>query len=241
MVPPSAPSPPIQSQGHARAPYADPLPLSRVDLYAKKTGIVSGDRRFTYAEFGERVRTPRRRTALRRASSPATASPTSASTPSTARRLLRAPPGRAPSSMPLNVRLTPAEMTGDSQSCRAAHRHLRARFRAARRAAAPGLPGRADLGGNRRTPTRNCSPRGRIHRPDPSPSTRTRNRRALLHQRVHRHAQGRDALAPHALPARALGVSATFSQRRHHGGTAHHPALPRQRLGTRRSAPPCTG
>ena len=26
-----------------------------VDLYAKKTGIVSGDRRFTYAEFGERV------------------------------------------------------------------------------------------------------------------------------------------------------------------------------------------
>ncbi len=26
-----------------------------VDLYAKKTGVVSGDRRFTYAEFGERV------------------------------------------------------------------------------------------------------------------------------------------------------------------------------------------
>ena len=26
-----------------------------VDLYAKKTGVVCGDRRFTYAEFGERV------------------------------------------------------------------------------------------------------------------------------------------------------------------------------------------
>jgi len=26
-----------------------------VDLYANKTGVVSGDRRFTYAEFGERV------------------------------------------------------------------------------------------------------------------------------------------------------------------------------------------
>ena len=26
-----------------------------MDLYAKKTGVVSGGRRFTYAEFGERV------------------------------------------------------------------------------------------------------------------------------------------------------------------------------------------
>src|SRR5205809_7016990 len=26
-----------------------------VDLYANKTGVVSGDRRFTYREFGERV------------------------------------------------------------------------------------------------------------------------------------------------------------------------------------------
>ena len=26
-----------------------------VDLYGKKTGVVCGDRRFTYAEFGERV------------------------------------------------------------------------------------------------------------------------------------------------------------------------------------------
>ena len=25
-----------------------------VDLYGKKTGVISGDRRFTYAEFGER-------------------------------------------------------------------------------------------------------------------------------------------------------------------------------------------
>jgi translation initiation factor IF-2 len=36
---------------------------------------------------------------------------------------------------------------------------------------------------------------------------RTRDRRTLLHLRLHRHAQGRDALAPHALSARAFGIN----------------------------------
>jgi len=37
-------------------PFVSPIRCMHraVDLYGKKIGVVSGDRRFTYAEFGER-------------------------------------------------------------------------------------------------------------------------------------------------------------------------------------------
>ena len=71
-----------------------------------------------------------------------------------------------------------------------------------------------------------------LHRPDYLHHRRERHRRAVLYQRLHRHAQRRDALPPHPLPPRLLRGPRSFNsddERR----AAHHPALPRQRLGPR--------
>jgi fatty-acyl-CoA synthase len=82
-----------------------------VDLYARKTGIVSGDRRFTYAEFGERVE----RAAFGLLSEGVVPGDRVAYLSFNAHQLLEgyfaAPLIRA-IVMPLNVRLTAAELTG---------------------------------------------------------------------------------------------------------------------------------
>ena len=46
---------------------------------------------------------------------------------------------------------------------------------------------------------------GRPERVDYTDDRRKLDCRAVLHQRLHRHAQGRDAFAPHAVPARPVG------------------------------------
>ena len=46
-----------------------------VDLFGKKVGIVSGERQFTYAEFGAALRTAGHRASRKKASSTAIASP----------------------------------------------------------------------------------------------------------------------------------------------------------------------
>ena len=82
-----------------------------VDLYAKKTGVVSGDRRFTYAEFGERVE----RLAFGLLSEGVVPGDRVAYLSFNTHQLLEgyfaAPLIRA-IVMPLNVRLTAAELTG---------------------------------------------------------------------------------------------------------------------------------
>ena len=82
-----------------------------VDLYAKKIGVVSGDRRFTYAEFGERVE----RAAFGLLSEGVLPGDRVAYLSFNTHQLLEgyysAPLIRA-IVMPLNVRLTAAELTG---------------------------------------------------------------------------------------------------------------------------------
>src|SRR5665647_2441476 len=82
-----------------------------VDLYAKKTGVVCGDRRFTYAEFGERVE----RLAFGLVSEGVLPGDRVAYLSFNTHQLLEgyfaAPLIRA-IVMPLNVRLTAAELTG---------------------------------------------------------------------------------------------------------------------------------
>ncbi len=61
---------------------------------------------------------------------------------------------------------------------------------------------------------------------------RKRRRRAVLYQRKHGNAQRRDAGPPHAVPARTGGGQPVSKNRRDDGGSAHHPAVSCQRLGT---------
>ena len=81
-----------------------------VDLYANKTGIVSGDHRFTYAEFGERVE----RAAFGLLSEGVLPGDRVAYLSFNTHQLLEgyfAPPLIRAIAMPLNVRLTAAELT----------------------------------------------------------------------------------------------------------------------------------
>ncbi len=82
-----------------------------VDLYGKKTGVISGDRRFTYAEFGERCE----RLAAGLLSLGTQPGDRVAYLSFNNNELLEgyyAPLLAGAISMPLNVRLTPAELTG---------------------------------------------------------------------------------------------------------------------------------
>ena len=82
-----------------------------VDLYGKKTGVVSGDRRFTYAEFGERCE----RLAVGLLSAGVQPGDRVAYLSFNTHQLLEgyfAPLLARAIVMPLNVRLTPAELTG---------------------------------------------------------------------------------------------------------------------------------
>src|SRR4051794_16269992 len=82
-----------------------------VDLYPTKTGIVSGERRFTYAEFGERCE----RLAAGLLSLGVNTGDRVAYISFNNSELVEGYYGPLLAggiSMPLNVRLTPAEMTG---------------------------------------------------------------------------------------------------------------------------------
>src|SRR3954468_8404079 len=81
-----------------------------VDLYGKKTGVISGDRRFTYAEFGERCE----RLAAGLISLGVKAGDRVAYISFNNNELVEGYYGpllAGAISMPLNVRLTPTEMT----------------------------------------------------------------------------------------------------------------------------------
>ena len=134
--------------------------------------------------------------------------------------------------MPLNVRLTPVELDRHSQPRRAAHPDLRAGFRAARRASAPGLPGGSSLHRNRSRPTKTA-----VARPH----------RAARYHGLSTKTPSPSCSTPAAAPARRrasccrtarstctrFSVAATFGQGRRQRGAAHHPAVPRQWLGPR--------
>src|SRR5260370_27431513 len=82
-----------------------------VDLYEKKTGVVCGDRRFTYAEFGERVES----LAFGLLSEGVLPGDRVAYLSFNTHQLLEgyfAVPLIRPIVMPLTVRLTPAALTG---------------------------------------------------------------------------------------------------------------------------------
>ena len=107
--------------------------------------------------------------------------------------------------MPLNVRLTPAELTGILNHAEPRVLIYETDFAPLVEHLRQSCPQRTNAGSRSAQPTKSCSPRGRIERPDPVLHRRKRDRRAVLHQRLHRHSQGRDALAPHAVSARAVG------------------------------------
>ena len=207
-----------------------------VDLYGKKTGIVSGDRRFTYAEFGERCE---------RLASGLLSAGVAARRPGRLPQLQHQPAAggifRAP---PRRRHRHAAQRAAHArradrhpEPCRAPHRHLRNRLRrrSSTTSAAPAPPSNAGSRSARRT--RNCSRCGRIDRARlfsidenaiaelfyTSGSTGTPKGVMLSHRTLYLH---------------ALSCLATFVAQRRPGRTAHHPALPRQRLGPRRMPPP---
>ena len=172
-----------------------------VDLYGKKTGVVCGDRRFTYAEFGERVE----RLAFGLLSEGVLPGDRVAFLSFNTHQLLEgyfaAPLVRA-IVMPLNVRLTAAELTGILNHAEPRVLIYEADFAPLVEQLRQACPCVQTLGRIRRalrgTARARAHPAARfLH------LRRTRNRRAVLHLRLHRHAEGRHALAPHALPAHA--------------------------------------
>ena len=100
-------------------------------------------------------------------------------------------------------------------------------------------PGRRHTGSKSATAYEELLARDRIARPDLFAHDETAIAELFYTSGSHRHAQRRDALAPHAVPACASpwppASFITTIQR----GTAHHPAVPRQRLGARPQSPPC--
>ena len=149
---------------HDRAPHAHPLPVPRVDLYEKDRRRL-GDRRFTYAEFGERVE----RLAFGLLSEGVVPGDRVAYLSFNTHQLLEgyfaAPLVRA---IVHAAQRAPHRRRIDRhpQPRRAARRGLRGRFRAAGRTVTPGLPRRAALGRNPATPYEELLARGRIQRPD---------------------------------------------------------------------------
>ncbi len=133
-----------------------------VDLYGKKVGIVSGERRYTYAQFGERCE----RLAAGLLSEGIRRGDRIAYLSFNNNQLLEGYYGvpliRA-IVMPLNVRLTPAELIEILNHCRRSHAGLRDRFLAADRRVSKGVSqsssgtSRSTTPSRRRTSaTKNC-------------------------------------------------------------------------------------
>ena len=179
-----------------------------VDLYGKKTGVVCGDRRFTYAEFGERVE----RLAFGLLSEGVLPGDRVAYLSFNTHQLLEgyfAAPAHPRHRHAAQCAPHRRRIDRHPEPRRTARPGLRGRFRAPRGTVAPGLPRRADAGSNPASPTRNCSSRGRIQRPDfftfdereiaelfyTSGSTGTPKGVTLSHRTLYLH---------------MLGVSATF-------------------------------
>ena len=200
-----------------------------VDLFGKKTGVVSGERRFTYAEFGERVE----RLAFGLLSEGVSPGDRVAFLSFNTNQLLEGyfgvPLIRA-IVMPLNVRLTAAELTGILNHAEPRVVIYEADFAPVveqLRAACPAVQRWIEIG----PAYEELLARGRIQRPEiftfdereiaelfyTSGSTGTPKGVTLSHRTLYLH---------------MLSVSATFYNDETDGGTAHHPALPRQRLGT---------
>ena len=187
-----------------------------VDLYGKKVGVVSGQSRFTYAQFGERVRTAGRRTDRPKASEPGDRV---AYLSFNNNALLEGYYGVVLARavvMPLNVRLTPPELV-------AILNHSEARMLIFENDFAPLVEHirKACPGIARYVTIDETSPHGgfdlrRIAEPRPHGAPRylhlrrKRHRRAVLHQRQHGHAERRDAVASHAY-LHALAVAGTFN------------------------------
>ena len=210
-----------------------------VDLYGKKTGVVCGDRRFTYAEFGERVE----RLAFGLLSEGVLPGDRVAYLSFNTHQLLEGyfgvPLIRA-IVMPLNVRLTAAELTVHPQSRRTARPDLRNRFRAPGGTVARRPAPACSAGSNPATPYEELLARGRIQRPDffsfdendiaelfyTCGSTGTPKGVMLSHRTLYLHMLAR------------LGH---LLQRRDHASncTPFRSSTPTD--GAARSAPPCTG
>ena len=209
-----------------------------VDLFGKKTGVVCGDRRFTYAEFGERVE----RLAFGLLSEGVLPGDRVAYLSFNTHQLLEgyfgAPLIRA-IVMPLNVRLTAMELTGILNHAEPRVVVYEADFAPLveqLRQACPGVQRWVESG----APYEELLARGRIQRPDVFTFDETRNRRAVLHLWFHRHAQGRHPLSSHPLSAHARRLGHLL-QRRDHAWSCTPSRSSTPTAGAARSAPRFTG
>ena len=208
-----------------------------VDLYGKKTGVVSGDRRFTYAEFGERCER------LAAGLPPLGVQPGDrvAYLSFNNNQLLEGyyGPLLAGAIVDAAQRAAHARRADRHPEPRRAPRpDLRKRLRPARRTAPPGLPRRPSTGSQiGRSLTKNCSPSAASTAPTSSPIDE--NAIAELFYTSGCTGTPKGVMLSHrTLYLHALAVVATFAHTRRQGRAAHHPAVPRQRLGTRRNPPP---
>ena len=207
-----------------------------VDLYGKKIGVVSGPSSFTYAEFGERCE----RLAAGLLSEGIQPGDRVAYLSFNNHQLLEGyygPPLVRAISMPLNVRLQPAELTAILNHAGASMlvfenefapmiRRLREACPTIKRYVAidQAIP-EADLF------LEDLMMRDRIARPDIFSFDENEIAEIFYTSGSTGTPKGRDAVAPHALRARSGPARHIFLQG-HQRGAAHHPAVPCQRLGT---------
>ena len=189
-----------------------------VDLYGNKIGIVSGDLRFTYAEFGrrcERLATALTAEGIRSGDRVAYLSFNN-------HQLLEGYFGVIQAGAivtPLNVRLTPAELTAILNHSGARMLLFENDFAplvAELRPVCPCIEKYVAI--DEKTAVADFTYEELLDRGHPGagryfPLRRKFDRRAVLHQRQHGHAEGRHALASHALSARAVGVHDVPSRR----------------------------
>ena len=114
--------------------------------------------------------------------------------------------------MPLNVRLTPAELAGILNHAEPRVLIYEPDFAPlvdALRPSCPQVRRWIETG----AAYEELLARGRLERPDPFSIDENAICRTVLYQRLHRHSQRRDAVAPHLVPARALGCVAALRAR----------------------------
>jgi non-ribosomal peptide synthetase component F len=203
------------------------------DLYGRK--VVSGASRFTYAQFGERCE----RLAAGLMAEGIRPGDRVAYLSFNNNALLEGYYGVVLARavvMPLNVRLTPAELV-------AILNHSEARMLIFEndfaplvehiRKACPGIARYVTIDGA--GPLADFTyeellARGRMERPDVFSFDENAIAELFYTSGSTGTPEGRDAVAPHALPARP-GRGRHLQSRRYGRGTAHHPAVPRQRMG----------